>query len=238
MSLSAAVIGATGLIGKLLLPSLVESPHFSTVGEFGRRVTTPAPNGTAKLVQRVIDFENLSESGLQDGAWDVVYITLGTTRALAGSMEAFSRIDKDYVVNAARQARVPGRKQRLVYLSSYSANPKSFIPYSKSKGLTELELAQIGYDDFIVLRPGMFRGVDRSGTARESESHSFIATLAQRFLTGADVQDIVAAVRLAGELGAAGLPSGVVSNSHSTDPKHPHVVLENDAVIALGKSAK
>jgi oxidoreductase len=95
MSLSAAVIGATGLIGKLLLPSLVDSPHFSTVGEFGRRVTTPAPSGTAKLEQRVIDFENLGESGLQDGAWDVVYITLGTTRALAGSMEAFSRIDKE-----------------------------------------------------------------------------------------------------------------------------------------------
>jgi oxidoreductase len=95
MSLSALIVGATGLIGKLLLPSLVQSPHFKTVGEFGRRVTTPAPNGTAKLEQRVIDFEKLDESGLQDGAWDVVYITLGTTRALAGSMEAFSRIDKE-----------------------------------------------------------------------------------------------------------------------------------------------
>ncbi|KAF9510483.1 hypothetical protein BS47DRAFT_1300092 [Hydnum rufescens UP504] len=172
MSSTAAVIGATGLIGKLLLRSLVGSSYFRTVGEYGRRVTTPAPEGTAKLEQHVIDFENLDESGLQGAAWDVVYITLGTTRALAGSGEAFTRIDKDYVVNAARQARVPGRKQRLVYLSSYGAHPTSIIPYSKSKGLTERELAQIGYDEFIALRPAVFRGVDRSGTARAGESFS------------------------------------------------------------------
>lgn len=58
------------------------------------------------------------------------------------------------------------------------------------------------------------------------------------FFFRCQVQDIAAAVRLAGELGAAGLPSDVVTKSYSTDPKHPHIVLANDALITLGKSAK
>lgn len=96
MSSTALLIGATGLVGKHLLPQLLESTHFSQVGEFGRRVTSfPESNPNSKLQQRVIDFEKLSEAGLKDGSWDVLYITLGTTKAIAGSKAAFTKIDKE-----------------------------------------------------------------------------------------------------------------------------------------------
>lgn len=155
---SALLIGATGLVGKQLLPLLLSSPNFSHVGEFGRRVTsfdTPNP----KLEQKAIDFEKLSESGLKDGAWDVVFITLGTTKAIAGSKEAFTKIDKthvcfvpvcnsgrlayvlvfsgasSYVVNAAKEARVPGKTQRLVYLSVRSRVAPGLNPGATGLGL-------------------------------------------------------------------------------------------------------
>jgi oxidoreductase len=96
---SALIIGATGATGKKLLNELLSSPHFTRVGEYGRRwvcipftlpVTyhgemefaccrvTPEDQlgpGKAKLEQKVIDFERLEASGLKDGKWDVVYIT-------------------------------------------------------------------------------------------------------------------------------------------------------------------
>jgi len=93
------------------------------VGEYGRRLT-PAENifnGKDKLEQKVIDFEKLKESDLKQGNWDVVFITyvrpihsavsflanfieltvaglyyrLGTTKAAAGSAEAFEKIDRE-----------------------------------------------------------------------------------------------------------------------------------------------
>lgn len=38
---------------------------------------------------------------------------------------------------------------------SGGSSSSSFIPYSKSKGLTEEGLASLGYDETIIFRPGM-----------------------------------------------------------------------------------
>ena len=46
----------------------------------------------------------------------------------------------------------------------------------RSKGQTEAELATLGYDDFIVLRPGAFVNVDRAGTNREGENLPCVPT--------------------------------------------------------------
>ena len=75
---SALLIGATGATGKHVLRELIASPHFSRVGEFGRRVTPQerlAPGHDGKLLQKVIDFEKLEESGIKEGKWDVVFLT-------------------------------------------------------------------------------------------------------------------------------------------------------------------
>jgi len=237
MSSTALLIGATGLIGKLLLPDLLTSSHFNRVGEFGRRVTKPAPPGAdGKLVQRTIDFEKLGDSGLKDESWDVVYITLGTTKAIAGSKAAFTKIDKEYVVNAAREARVPGRKQRLVYVSSALISTWSPIFFSRSKALTEAALAEIGYDEFISLRPGVFLNFDRSGTNREGEVLPGFLNILAYFLPWIDVHDLSIATRLAGELGTAGLPNVAGAASFSSDRKHPHTVIYNAGITALAKS--
>lgn len=114
---SALVLGATGAVGKHVLKELLSSPHFTRVGEYGRRVTPidEITTGKEKLEQKTIDFEKLEESGLKAGKWDVVFITyvhsfylglagfirgvyrLGTTRAAAGSAAAFEKIDRESV---------------------------------------------------------------------------------------------------------------------------------------------
>ncbi|KAF9479582.1 hypothetical protein BDN70DRAFT_878646 [Pholiota conissans] len=156
-SQSALIIGATGQTGRHVLQNLLASPHFTRVAEYGRRLTPKEDItvGADKLEQKVIDFEKLQESGLSAGKWDVVFVTLGTSRANAGSAEAFEKIDREYVINAAKEARNPDPTvpQRLVYLSSTGANANSPFLYPRSKGLTEQGLANIGYTDTIVFRP-------------------------------------------------------------------------------------
>lgn len=74
---TALILGATGQVGRHILKELLNSPNYTRVGEFGRRVTpldTAGLPNTHKLVQKVIDFEKPNEAGLADDKWDVVFI--------------------------------------------------------------------------------------------------------------------------------------------------------------------
>jgi oxidoreductase len=95
---TALILGATGAVGRHLLRELLSSNEWSKVGEYGRRVTPEtnlSENDKSKLEQKTIDFEHLDAAGLKDGRWDVVFVTLGTTRAIAGSAEMFEKIDRE-----------------------------------------------------------------------------------------------------------------------------------------------
>ncbi|ORY88711.1 hypothetical protein BCR35DRAFT_301018 [Leucosporidium creatinivorum] len=72
-----------------------------------------------------------------------------------GGMDKFVRIDREFVLEASRWAKVEGKEQTLVYCSSSGSSSSSLIPYSKSKGLTEEGLASLSYHDTLIFRPGM-----------------------------------------------------------------------------------
>ncbi|KAF9006197.1 hypothetical protein BDQ17DRAFT_1352938 [Cyathus striatus] len=192
---TALILGATGQTGRVLLRDLLASKHFTKVAEYGRRVT-PLDDitvGKEKLEQKVIDFEKLDEAGLNSEKWDVVYITLGTTRKIAGSAANFEKIDRDYVVNAARHAKQEGSEnsQRLVYLSVYilslcfTANANS---YFLSKGQTEEALAKLGYSDTIIFRPGMLKGADRGEFRLAEEIFGRITGALSHFTSALEIQ--------------------------------------------------
>ena len=76
---SALLIDATGVVGHHLLLELLKTKNFNRVGEYGRQVTPAADIPTefaSKLQQKVIDPTRLREAGLNEGNWDVVFITL------------------------------------------------------------------------------------------------------------------------------------------------------------------
>ncbi|KAK4693814.1 oxidoreductase, partial [Phenoliferia sp. Uapishka_3] len=158
------LLGSTGAVGSQTILSLLSSSSYSSVHALGRRPPTlPAttPNLSKLTTAPNISFEDLlngdkaEEKKLRDVEADVVLITLGTTRAAAGGMEKFVRIDREYVSAAAKAARVEGKDQRVVYCSSGGASSTSLFPYTKSKGLTEEGLAELGYKECIIFRPGM-----------------------------------------------------------------------------------
>jgi oxidoreductase len=77
---SALIVGATGATGKHLLRHLLSTPEYTSVGEYGRRVTSVDDifTGKDKLEQHQIDFDKLGETddqGLKAKHWDTVFIT-------------------------------------------------------------------------------------------------------------------------------------------------------------------
>ncbi|PCH44555.1 hypothetical protein WOLCODRAFT_139070 [Wolfiporia cocos MD-104 SS10] len=239
MGLSALILGATGATGKQLLQELLASPQYSSVAEYGRRVTSSEliTSGKDKLEQKTIDFEKLEESGLKDKKWDVVFITLGTTRNKAGSAASFERIDREYVINAARAAKSddPSHRQKLLYVSSGGANPSSYALYMRSKGLTELGLAELGYSDTIIFRPALL-GAER-GESRPLE------TIAQTLIRGLSaissriympVTTLAKSMRIAGEAGTTGLPPATVHKAGGANA--PFTLADNSSILTIANA--
>ncbi|KAF8710138.1 hypothetical protein AX14_013423 [Amanita brunnescens Koide BX004] len=210
---SALLFGATGQVGQNVLKELLASSYFTRVGEYGRRLTNldTITVGKEKLEQKAVDFEKIDRAGLKDGKWDVIFITLGTTINLAGSAEAFQKIDREYVINAARAARTsdPNQSQRIVYLSSVGANPSSCFLYTKSKGLTELGLAKVGYSDTIIFRPSLLKGTNRPDSRPLETIWGAVTGVAAYISNNVEIQVSTLAKSLvkAGIAGSSGLPN-------------------------------
>ncbi|KAJ3718626.1 hypothetical protein DFJ43DRAFT_1098005 [Lentinula guzmanii] len=236
---TAVLIGSTGQTGQRLLKQLLSSPDYSQISEYGRRVTDlkSISGGKEKLQQETVDFEKLNESGLKDGKWDVVFITLGTTRKNAGSAEAFEKIDREYVLNAAREAKTDGKDQRLVYLSSAGADASSSFLYTKSKGLTEIGLASLGYKDTIIFRPAVLAGVTRP-ESRPFEAVGRCVTNVLSHITSSveiKVETLAKAMAKAGSLGSASLPT-VARATQEGKEGASFTVIGNPGAIALARS--
>ncbi|KAI9509113.1 hypothetical protein F5148DRAFT_800622 [Russula earlei] len=252
---SALILGATGETGRQLLRELITSPTFTRVCEAGRRVTSTENlpvQARGKLEQKVINFERLDEARLNEGKWDVVFITsvpsvvlhrrdsliivvcrLGTTAKLAGSQEKFTKIDRDYVVNAAKAAKVD-KDQRLIYISAPMANPESSIFYSRSKGLTEQALAELGYKDTIIFRPAALANTQRSDSRLGERTLLAVTGILSRFTTRLEigVDKLAKSARIVGELGTSGLPPGIHAPQMNWGGRN-FTMIDNQNAVAL-----
>ncbi len=149
----ASVIGATGLVGKSLVQQLLSDDRFSEVTVFVRRTTGLQNN---KLKEHLVDFD-------QPQNWqhwiqgDVLFSTLGTTMAKAGSKDAQYKIDFTYQYEAARAAAVNG-VPTYVLISSAGASSSSKIFYSKMKGELEEAIKKLLFRSIHILQPGILAG--------------------------------------------------------------------------------
>jgi uncharacterized protein YbjT (DUF2867 family) len=151
-SRSALLAGASGLIGRALLPLLLESPHYKCVYVLLRR-TVPDLPADAKLQVHTVDFGRLPALP----AAEDIFIALGTTIKVAGSQAGFRRVDLDAVVNTARAGRVTGAK-RLLVVSALGADHKSRVFYNRVKGEMQLAVAALGYESVVIVQPSLLVG--------------------------------------------------------------------------------
>jgi uncharacterized protein YbjT (DUF2867 family) len=153
MAKTALIIGATGLIGNEVLQILLNDPSYDRVKIFVRKQVALNHN---KLEQFVVDFDNLKAyQDLITG--DVVFCCLGTTIKVAGSQEAFAKVDYTYVVNFADIAKKNGIP-RFIVVSSLGVNPEGGNFYLTVKRDMENALKNLKINSLIIVRPSMLLG--------------------------------------------------------------------------------
>ncbi|GJE28160.1 NAD-dependent dehydratase [Methylobacterium organophilum] len=146
------LLGATGLVGRHVLERALADPRVTEVTAPGRRTLPPHP----KLRAPLVDFEALPEAA----SWwqaDAALCAFGTTMRVAGSEEAFRRIDHGYPLAAARLARAHGTPC-FVLNSALGANPASRFFYPRVKGELEHDIERLGFPSLTLVRPGLIGG--------------------------------------------------------------------------------
>jgi oxidoreductase len=105
---------------------------------------------------------------------DSVFCALGTTRAVAGSAEAFKKVDYEYIAAAGRAAKKAG-VPHFGLVSAQGANANLWasdwklfhgLLYAKTKGLAEESIKGQNFSYVTILRPGL---LNRGGTDRTLE---------------------------------------------------------------------
>eukprot|EP00455_Lapot_gusevi_P037773 TRINITY_DN4237_c0_g1_i1.p1 TRINITY_DN4237_c0_g1~~TRINITY_DN4237_c0_g1_i1.p1 ORF type:complete len:246 (+),score=4.82 TRINITY_DN4237_c0_g1_i1:61-798(+) len=170
----ALVLGATGATGKTLVRQLCQRDAWSEIRVAVRSQLSPedaiknwgsvAPaveekarkeeqeHPLYKLRQYRIDYDNLQDT-LFEGA-DTVFCCLGTTKAKAGSAEAFRRVDYDYVLASAQKALQAGCRHFLL-LSSAGSSSSSWLLYPRTKGEIEEACGKLGFPRYSIFRPSL-----------------------------------------------------------------------------------
>jgi uncharacterized protein YbjT (DUF2867 family) len=153
MGKTAIVIGASGLVGSEMVKQLLLDEEYSHVKLFLRKEISFS---NSKLQQNIIDFNNLdASSDLIKG--DVVFCCMGTTIKVAGSQDAFVKVDYTYVLNFAQLAKRNGI-EKFIAVSSLGADKNSSNFYLKVKGDVETDLARLKFKNLVIVRPSILLG--------------------------------------------------------------------------------
>jgi uncharacterized protein YbjT (DUF2867 family) len=94
----------------------------------------------------------------------IIFSGLGTTRAVAGGVEAQRAVDYDLNMSVARAAKDAG-VDTYVLISTQGASASSRFAYPKMKGELEESVKALGFKHTVIVRPGFIAG---ERTSRES----------------------------------------------------------------------
>ena len=168
------VAGATGEVGKCLVHELFHRPEITEIHLLLRRPVLSSCNNSpveqaisqasgkthvnwaayhSKLVEHVVDFDLLNQAELPANL-EKGFCCLGTTIKVAGSKQAFQKVDLDYVVNFAELAKKSGCDHFSV-VSSIGADESSNNFYLHTKGKMEQALLKMNWPSLNIFRPSL-----------------------------------------------------------------------------------
>jgi uncharacterized protein YbjT (DUF2867 family) len=150
---TALIVGATGAVGRKLVPLIASSRDYQKVIILHRGPTPFAK--LAKVEERVIDFGQIPSLAVE--AVDAVFCCVGTTQKQAGSTAAFQRVDRDIPVALAAWA-AEHQAGTFVTISSLGADARSGSVYLRTKGEMEAGVAAAKLRSAYILRPSLLRG--------------------------------------------------------------------------------
>lgn len=150
---TALLLGATGLVGSACLDFLLADRGYRQVRVLARSALKKEHK---KLIYHRVEFESLDDAQ-QQFAVDDIFCCLGTTIKVAGSQQAFRRVDFDYPITAAKLG-AEAAAERFLVVSAVGADPRSRVFYNRVKGEMEEALKKVPYRAIWILRPSLLLG--------------------------------------------------------------------------------
>jgi oxidoreductase len=221
------IIGGTGMVGKQLLKQLLTNNKYASVTLIARRPLNVEelaffPN-QSKLVIKLVDFDKLQEHKdvFITGNFSTGFCTLGSTRAQAGSAEAFIKIDHDIPLECAKlfKEALGSKEGRFSLLTSKGSDKNSYFLYPQTKGKLEQDIIDLNFKNTSIYRPGLllFEGERPKTRFFEGVGISLVKMLGIS-KGSARVEDVATAMRVMDE----------------TDPTEEVSIFENEEINRLG----
>lgn len=145
--------GATGLCGSEFVKIADQQKAFSKIVTVTRRKPDFSSNVTSIVEADVSKYPDI----INKEKPKVCYTSLATTRAAAGSAQAFVDIDYGINMEIAKAAKDAG-VETFVLISSVGASALSPFLYMKTKGRLEDDVVALRFPRTIILRPGPLIG--------------------------------------------------------------------------------
>lgn len=151
MKNTAVIIGATGVVGRVILNEILSGEYYDRIYILGRSSISKLPD-EERLTKIIIDFENINfDTSILENA--DVFASLGTTIKIAGSKENQRKIDVDYTVNFANLCE--GKVRSFNVVSAIGANSKSKSSYTSLKGELEDRLKELNLGVLRIFQPSL-----------------------------------------------------------------------------------
>jgi uncharacterized protein YbjT (DUF2867 family) len=152
------LLGATGLVGSTALKQALAKGAISEVVAPTRRPLAPQNKLVNPVNLRLEELARLVRSWNVDAA----VCALGTTKAKAGSQEAFRNVDYTLPLVFTKAAHDAG-VETFALVSAIGAATNSMFSYARTKGEVERDIQQIGFRSLTICRPSIIAG-ERSET--------------------------------------------------------------------------
>ena len=160
---SALIIGASGLVGKLLLEAILQKDYYASITLVLRRSIDLKYDKRVKIIT-ISDFDALDQYE-EDLFSEDVFCCLGSTMKKAGSKSAFEKSDLIYPLKMATLNQKNSNFKNYLIVTSQGANAQSPIYYNQVKGRCEQALLALDLLGLKVFRPSLLLGnrIERRG---------------------------------------------------------------------------
>jgi len=152
MKKNVLLIGATGATGKEVLRELQNNDEIRLIHVLHYRSTSIEDR--EKVFEHTLPFEKLLDLRLE--GIDCVFCCIGTTIKKAGSKERFAQIDRDFVIELGRWAKIMNVGSFHV-ISAMGADKDSAIFYNRVKGEMEEGLIRLNLNSLYIYHPPLLK---------------------------------------------------------------------------------
>ena len=167
------LLGATGLVGSRTLKLALSNDVFSEVIAPTRNPLAPRNRLVNPVTSRI---EELTPA-LTSYKPDAVICALGTTRAKAGSREAFRYVDHELPIAFGKAAHTAG-VETYAMVTAMGASEDSMSFYYRTKGEVERAVKEIGFRSLTICRPSLIGGERNEARRAEGAALSLARLLA------------------------------------------------------------